>query len=151
MSRLRIVLDTNTVLMPILREASADSWLRKSWEQDQFTPLISDYTESELIKTLGYRRFRLEVEQVERIAGLYLDHCTKIEIPEPPPETPLCQDPNDQPFLILAYQANADYLVTKDGDLLVLRDDSEIPIIRVQDLLAILRPKLKPRWDVQLG
>ena len=70
---------------------------------------------------------------------LYFDYCVEVEIPDPPPETPVCRDPNDQPFLILAYCASADYIVTKDPDLLALRDETEIPIITPSELSVILQ------------
>ena len=55
---------------------------------------------------------------------------------------PTCRDPKDQPFLYLAYYAEADYLVTGDDDLLTLRDLSLVPIIEPERLLSILMLRL---------
>ena len=126
------------MLMSILRETSADRWLRQAWEEKRFIPLVSDHTESELIRTLRRPRFELNEGQVGSISRLYLSCCETVRIPDPPPETPPCRDRNDQHFLTLAYQADADYLVTRDEDLRILKDTSRIPIIRTPDLFAVL-------------
>ena len=139
---MRLVLDTNTVLMPITRATSSDTWLHEAWEQLYFIPLISDDTESELIRTLRNRRFGLEPGQIPAVTAVYLDYCERVAISEWPPETPVCRDPADQPFLSLAYQAKADFLVTRDDDLLVLKDDSDIPIVTPSELRVILHQQL---------
>ena len=136
---MRLVLDTNSVLMPITRITSSDIWLRAAWEQRRIVPLTSNDTEAELLRTLRNSRFRIPEDQITDTAAAYLDYCERVVIPDPPPETPTCRDPNDQMFLILAYQATADYLVTKDPDLLALKDESEIPIITPSELSVIVR------------
>jgi len=136
---MRLVLDTNSVLMPITRTTSSDIWLREAWEQQRIAPLISNDTEAELIRTLHNHRFRIPEDQITDTAAAYLDYCERMAIPDPPPETPTCRDPSDQMFLVLAYQAAADYLVTKDPDLLALNDESEIPIITPAELSVIMR------------
>lgn len=136
---MRLVLDTNSVLMPITRTTSSDAWLRGAWEQQIIAPLTSYDTEAELIQTLSNRRFRIPEDQIVDTAAAYLDYCERIAIPDPPPATPICRDPSDQMFLILAYQAAADYLVTKDPDLLALKDESEIPIVTPAEMSVILQ------------
>lgn len=137
----RLVLDTSSVLMPITRTTSSDIWLREAWEQQRITPLVSNDTEAELIRTLRNRRFGIPENQIADTAAAYLDYCERVSIPNPPPETPICRDPNDQSFLILAYQAAADFLVTKDPDLLALREESEIPIVTPSELRVILQQR----------
>ena len=134
---LRVVLDTSVVLMPIIRPDSGDAWMREAWQNRTLLPLTSNDTEAELIRTLHNARFNLNERQVAAIAGLDLSHGQKIAIPNPPPP-PQCRDASDQPFLILAYQAQSDYLVTRDDDLLCLRDESDIPIIKPADRRAII-------------
>ena len=136
---MRLVLDTNSVLMPITRTTSSDLWLRGAWEQQHIVPLISSDTEAELMRTLRNRRFGVPEGWIADTAAAYLDYCERVAIPDPPPETPTCRDPTDQKFLILAYQAAADYLVTKDPDLLALNEESEIPIITPAELSVIMR------------
>ncbi len=140
---IRPVLDTNTVLMPITRTGTNDIWLRDAWEQQRIVPLVSDETEAELIRTLHSLRFEIEEDQILNVAAAYLDYCERIVVPDTPPKTPECRDPNDQMFLVLAYQAGADYLVTRDDDLLVLKDESEIPIVTPSQLSVILQQHLQ--------
>ena len=46
----RVVLDTNTVVMPITRGTkSNDSWLIREWQSGNIIPLISQATRSELL------------------------------------------------------------------------------------------------------
>lgn len=132
-------MDTNTVLMPIIRPKSNDSWVVREWQTGNITPLVSEATESELLETLRKPRFRLKEDQILNIAAIYLNHCTKVEIPDPPPETPPCDDPHDQKFVILAYQAEADALVTKDGRLLALKRESEVPILSWHEFIVTIR------------
>ncbi len=46
-----------------------------------------------------------------------------------PPDVPDCRDPKDRPYLELAVAADADALITGDGDLLALASVFAIPII----------------------
>ncbi len=136
---MRLVLDTNSVLMPITRTTSSDAWLRGAWEQQIIVPLTSYDTEAELIRTLRNPRLGILEDQITDTAAAYLDHCEKVDISNPPPATPTCRDPSDQMFLVLAYQAAADYLVTKDPDLLALKGESEILIVTPSELRVILQ------------
>ena len=125
----RVVLDTNVVLMPLTRTTSNDSWIVRVWQTGYIVPLISEATERELIETLGKLVFNLRENEVRILASVYLDYCVKVEVPDPPPDTPQCDDPSDQKFLSLAYQARADALVSNDGRLLALKQISEVPIL----------------------
>ena len=50
-------------------------------------------------------------------------------------EIKACRDPKDDQFLELAKSANADCIVTKDNDLLVLHPFENIPILNVTQFL----------------
>lgn len=134
----RIVLDTSAVLMPVTRPGSQHRWLREFWHAGRITPLVSADTETEFQRKLRSPELRVPAELIPELARDYLEFCTVVVVPDPPPETPYCRDPKDQPFLQLAYYANADYLVARDRDLLVLKDESAIPIIDPDALLEIL-------------
>ena len=50
---MRVVLDTNTVVMPITRGTrSNDSWLIGEWQSQNIIPIISEATKSELLVTV---------------------------------------------------------------------------------------------------
>lgn len=54
-------------------------------------------------------------------------------------EAPPCRDPKDMVFLHCAAVADADFLVSRDTDLLVLRQLGRCGILTPEDLLARLR------------
>ena len=136
----RVVLDTDTVIMPIIRgPRSNDSWMAAAWITKRIIPYTTEETESELLETLRKPRFRLKEEEILSITAIYLDHCVKVEIEQPPQDVPQCQDESDQKFLVLAYYIRADALVSRDERLLDLRDESRIPIMTRREFTLALR------------
>lgn len=136
----RVVLDTDTVLMPITRgPQSNDSWMVAAWTTKRIVPYTSEDTESELLETLKKPKFGLKEEEILSIAAIYLDHCIKTDIEHPPQDIPQCQDESDQKFIVLAHYVGADALVSRDGRLLALRDQSRIPILNRREFTLALR------------
>ena len=112
--------------------------LRELWQQQQFLPLISQTTLAELIRALGYPKFRLTLAEQEELLADYLPFCTTIAIPNPPPPVPVCRDPADVPFLQLAVAGQADSLVTGDQDLLALGEECDFSILTANQLQQAL-------------
>ncbi len=125
----RVVLDTNTVLRPLVNPCSSDSCIFQQWQDGHIIPLTSDETEQELLRKLRELKPNLGEQEIYNLAGPCLDYCTKLEIPDPPPTTPQCRDPSDQMFLTLSYHAGADALVSKDRSLLYLKAESDVRIL----------------------
>ena len=48
-----------------------------------------------------------------------------IMVPNPPPYVTYPRDPDDEPVINLAIHVEADYIVTRDKDLLALSDESQ--------------------------
>jgi len=65
----------------------------------------------------------------------YLPWCETVII-NTVPAHPVCRDPDDDKFLALAIAANADALITGDGDLLSLASQVSIAIVRPADFIA---------------
>ena len=137
-SPLRVVLDTNLVLSALVFPAGRVASLRELWQQQQFLPLVSQPALAELIRALGYPKFRLTLAEQEELLADYLPFCTTIAIPNPPPSVPLCRDPMDAPFLQLALAGQADVLVTGDQDLLVLGEECDFSILTITQLQQAL-------------
>ena len=137
-SPLRVVLDTNLVLSALVFLAGRVASLRELWQQQQFLPLVSQPTLAELIRALGYPKFRLTLAEQEELLADYLPFCTTIAIPNPQPSVPLCRDPMDAPFLQLALAGQADVLVTGDQDLLVLGEECDFSILTTTQLQQAL-------------
>lgn len=116
----RVVLDTNIVLSALIFGGDAPGAVRRAWQQACFQPLLSTHTTTELLRVLNYPKFRLSVDEQHELLADYLPWCETVNIPDPPPITPTCRDPLDQPFLWLAIAGDAQFLVTGDADLLTL-------------------------------
>ena len=134
----RAVLDTNVVLSALLFAQGRLAPIRLAWQQAVFSPLVSRATTEELARALGYPKFRLTDAEGEELLGDYLPHCTAVRIPTPPPAVPRCRDPFDLPFLELAAQGKADYLVTGDRDLLALQGQLRWRIVTADDFCHAL-------------
>ena len=119
---LRAVLDTNVTVSALVFDRGVMTWLRHAWQKQLFTPLIDESGMRELVRVLGYPKFRLDQEKIRDLLGDYLPYA---EVVAPRSDglrshLPLCRDPDDQPFLFLADAGNADVLVTGDKALLDL-------------------------------
>jgi putative PIN family toxin of toxin-antitoxin system len=107
----------------LLFPAGRLAWLRAHWREGRVLPLISQATARELMRVLGYAKFRLSKQyQIEALA-LYLPYCESLDPAERCPI--VCRDGKDQPLLDLAQCGKADLLVTGDADLLVLAGQTE--------------------------
>ena len=137
-SPLRVVLDTNLVLSALVFPAGRVASLRELWQQQQFLPLVSQPTLAELIRALGYPKFRLTLAEQEELLADYLPFCSTIAIPNTPPPVPVCRDPADVPFLQLAVAGPADALVTGDQDLLALGEECDFSILTATQLQQAL-------------
>jgi len=133
----RAVLDTNVVLSALLFSAGTLVALRRGWQGQLFTPLLSKATAGELIRALAYPKFRLNAEEREDLLSDYLPFCEPIQVPNPPPHTPPCRDPFDVQFLELALAGEADFLVTGDQDLLSLTAELSCPIVSADRFLKV--------------
>ena len=133
----RVVIDTN-ILISALVFGGNISKLRLAWQSGSFTPLVSKLTTTELIRVLAYPKFKLMPTEREDLLSDYLLFCESVVIPDILPATPECRDPFDVPFLVLALVGEADYLVTGDRDLLVLKDDFSCQLVAADDFLKIV-------------
>ena len=121
----RVVLDTNVVISCVVFRSGRLSGLRDAWQRGHLIPVVSQKTSSELMRVLGYAKFKLTKEQIEKALAQYIPY---VEIGGQDASQrsfihlPLCRDPKDQMFLELAYDAHVDALVTGDVNLLELDD-----------------------------
>lgn len=125
----RVVLDTNVALSALVFSRGRLAWVREAWQQQRLIPLVSRATAEELLAVLAYPKFKLTPEDQQELLADYLPWCETVALPESLPTLPQCRDPDDQKFLVLAAVAQADALITGDGDLLALQGTFPIPII----------------------
>jgi putative PIN family toxin of toxin-antitoxin system len=134
----RAVLDTNVVLSALIFAGGRLAPFRDAWQQGRCLPLVSKITTEELVRALGYPKFKLtDLEQRELLSD-YLPHCEVVPMATKPPKTPKCRDPHDLPFLQLAVAGKADFLVTGDRGLLAVRGELSCSVITAVEFLRIL-------------
>lgn len=126
---LKVVLDSNVVVSALLFRHGELAWLRAAWQSGHFIPLASRATIEEILRVIGYEKFRLNQAQVEEVAALYLPHVEIVTVTESARrKLPICRDPEDQKFLALANAGNADVIVTGDKMLLELAGKTRFEI-----------------------
>ena len=117
---MRIVLDTNVVLDLIVFHDPGATDLKAAIDSGQITLLTSPDCLVELRRVLAYVAFGLDQAAQESAFAWFRDRVHVSDAPPSEPLLPRCRDRDDQKFLDLAWESNADYLVTKDKALLEL-------------------------------
>ena len=129
------IIDTNTVVSAICSQRSVgDRFLSTVMPDDQYALLISESTMIELWNVLIRPKFDRFISRDSRLSSLhdYLGGCTTIV----PTETiTACRDPKDNQFLELAVAGNADMIISRDNDLLVLNPFRGIAIMGAEHFL----------------
>jgi putative PIN family toxin of toxin-antitoxin system len=120
---MKLVLDTNVVLGWLLFQDAALGPLHMAVRERRVSLVAHAHALNELQRVLKYPKFALEVIRQQEVLAQY------VQASAPPAEYteqlptgfPRCRDPDDDPFLALAYFARADALVSMDRQVLKLR------------------------------
>lgn len=133
---LRVVLDTNVLLSLWAFVDSRFAPLRELVERGEWIALGNEPCLAEFRRVLGYPVFRLETERQQQIYDTYAAFVRR-EFPSPTHRVllPPCRDKDDQKFLELARDGQADWLVTSDKALLALARRGKL-----RELFRILTP-----------
>jgi putative PIN family toxin of toxin-antitoxin system len=133
MNKLQFVIDTNVLVSSILiKKSSSDFVLKKA--RSLGILLFSEATFQELQTTLSRSKFDRYVSlqvRSEFIFRLRLES-ELVEIVE---RVDLCRDEKDNKFLEVAINGKAEYLITGDNDLLVLRPFQDVKIMTINEFL----------------
>ena len=82
-----------------------------------------------MVRVLAYPKLKLNNEQIRDLLGDYLPYADVVLTPaRASSRLPVCRDPDDQPFLVLAEAGSADVLVTGDKALLDLHGRTKFKI-----------------------
>ena len=120
---MKIVLDTNVLLSGLMFPEGAPGRIVAAWAEARFEVALSLDQLGEIARVLEYPKIRRKLGwddgKIESfIKQLYI-RAEVIELGSISVEVP--GDPDDAPILATLAAANADILVTGDGDLLALR------------------------------
>lgn len=137
----KVVFDTNVVLSAIIFSEGKTAALRSAWRDAKCKPLVSRPTIEELMRALGYPKFKLSPMEQQELIAEYVPYCVTVRLPARLPAVPVCRDPMDRPFLELALIGKADYLVTGDKDLPALAKIFACPIVGPEVVLERLNKR----------
>ena len=121
---MKIVLDANVIIAAFAARGLCESIMEVCLSEHEIT--LSDDLLDEILRNLR-DKIKLPKDVVDNIGALLREH-SNISIPSPL-ASDVCRDPDDIKILGLAVASNADYLVTRDKDLLVLKRFEGIPIL----------------------
>jgi putative PIN family toxin of toxin-antitoxin system len=125
---LKVVLDTNVIISGLMYPDSTPGRIVSEWRNAQFDVVISLPQLEEIGRVLAYPKIRKvlgwDQKAIESFLKQLLLRMELVEISGNDPKKP--RDRSDAPILASLIAAQADVLVTGDGDLLALRDDYPI-------------------------
>lgn len=145
------------VFVQALASAQGPAWACYQLVRDgQLTLCVSPAVLAEIHEVLNRPKLQRKLPAVtpERVAAFLGDvtrHAVLMaEVPEP---FRYGRDPKDEPYINLALAAGASYLVSRDQDLLDLRDDEDFrrcfPTLTILEPQTLLR-EFAPTRDVQV-
>lgn len=137
----RVVLDTNVVLSALVFRGGRLAAIRSAWQSGLIQPLVIRATAEELVRVLGYPKFRLGIEEREHLLADYLPFCNVVTLPRRASRAPACPDPDDLPFLQLAVAGKAEFLITGDKALLGLDRPASFEIVTPSRLVKELEKR----------
>jgi putative PIN family toxin of toxin-antitoxin system len=115
----RVVIDTNTLLSGVLSPRKAAGKIIQLWKTGKLQLYVNQDILDEYLRILG-----LFVDDVTlKRWKIWLSHPRNISVVHTYlPKYSELRDPTDNPFLAAAVFAEAHYLISRDKDLLVLRN-----------------------------
>ncbi|HID54373.1 MAG TPA: putative toxin-antitoxin system toxin component, PIN family [Anaerolineae bacterium] len=137
---IKAVIDTNVLISSLMASQGNPYRIFAAWQQGKFTLVISDYMLQELRHVLIYPRIasRLRLNETE-LAVVLKAFTEKSEIVIAPRDlSGATRDPKDDPVVACAVTGQADYLVSGDQDILVLRTYNGVQMVTAVAFVQIL-------------
>jgi putative PIN family toxin of toxin-antitoxin system len=132
---IRVVLDTNILISALLFKGEL-SRILGLWQEGKMVPIISRETFDELKLVLEYPKFSLSRTEIESlIRREILPFFEVVNVSEH--VKGVCRDPGDDKFISCAISASADFIVTGDKDLSVLKKYQFVRIIQASEFMKM--------------
>lgn len=122
-----VIFDTGSVLQAAINPSGPSADAIDFMDRNEITVYTSPRLRSEYEDVLARPAIRAKNPQLtdaQAEAGLARFDTNAIMVPNPPPYVNYPRDPDDEPVINLAIHVDADYIVTRDRDLLTLMDES---------------------------
>jgi putative PIN family toxin of toxin-antitoxin system len=136
----RVVIDTNVLISGIIQSKGYPYKIVKLWEKDELILITSFVMINEAEKVLNYPRikknYKLNDEEIKQTI-LNLSRYS-ILINNLPSLNVIKDDPDDNAILSTAVEGKADYIISGDSHLLVLKDYKGIKIITPKKFCEIV-------------
>jgi len=130
---MRIVLDANVIVAAFAARGLCESVMEVCLSEHEI--VLSEELLEEILKNL-LQKIKLPSGVVDAIGELLREHSNMVNPISIAPG--VCRDPGDLKVLSLAVASKADYIVTGDKDLLVLKKFEGIPILNPRSFSSIL-------------
>ena len=135
------VLDTNILVSAILSRLGDPARILEEWKKETFILVLSEPIFKEIDRVFHYPKIQNRLRFSPKELQNFLNDLKTFTLLAPGRmkiKTTL-SDPEDFPFLIAAKETGADFLVTRDSDLLILKEFEGIKIITPRAFLENLR------------
>jgi uncharacterized protein len=140
---LRAVLDTNVIVSGVILTTGAPGEILTAWRDRRFELVVGRTILSEVGRVLHLpkiaRRYSVDPQHVQDLLNLL--SVRAVVAAERRMVSTTLRDPKDNPTLACAVAGHADFIVTGDRDLLVLRRFREIPVISPVTFAALLKAR----------
>ncbi len=135
-SNLSIVLDTNWYISYLIKKS--DSRLSTILSEEQIKIIASDKLIEELRNKIHSKKFRkyFTINEAEQFIELIKEVSI---ICNPTTLVTICRDPKDNYILALAKDSKADFLISGDNDLLVLKNFEATEIVTLNQFLKYIQ------------
>ncbi|MEI6728885.1 MAG: putative toxin-antitoxin system toxin component, PIN family [bacterium] len=135
----KIVLDTNVIFLALAFDKMVEEVFQSVIDnKDKYLAYRSLETQGELEEKLKSKKFlkyrNFSVEQISEVLEYYYENTVLVTSLFTVSKS---RDPKDNKFLELAKTVQADYLITGDKDLLVLKEFEGCKILKPGEFLAI--------------
>lgn len=135
---MKIILDANVVVAAFASRGLCESIFELCLSEHEL--ILCEDLLTEIDKNLRIK-IKLPSKMVDMIKELLKEHSVILD-PTPLPKN-ACRDPDDIKVLGLAIASGADYIVTGDKDLLILKHFQKIPILSPRAFSDIIHSKQK--------
>jgi hypothetical protein len=138
---LRAVFDTNLLVSYLLTQSPIVSRLIEHWEHGRFDPVVSPPLLAEL-KIVLQRPHLLEKMVADPAPLIDLLESEAHRVPGALTLSGVCRDPKDDAFIACAIEGKAEYIISRDEDLLVLGEYQGVKVIRPETFLELLERRV---------
>ncbi len=133
---MKVVLDSNIYIAAFSSRGLCTSLFELCL--DSTVIIISEHILSEINKAFS-KKIKLPENKINDVLAYLHEHCMVKDYKEL--DRKVCRDPDDDNILALAKHTQADYIITGDEDLLVLKDFNSIPIVNPRNFWNIIKRK----------